>query len=429
MVHMTAATAPHAGNAHKAFLHQKKKRKWKLKLIAFCMALLLMFMISTNPAAVEAPSPTPDEVNAARGLFERVSKAGDIPGDQPVQASWSELKSVAALGGRAAGLRRIELDRLTDRLRVVASVPLPLGLWSNVQLFVAADENRAPRLAGKIGRVPVPSFIAHGAFAIGRTILGWRGATIPPLNKIIHSLSLNEQGVLAVVDLPKESRLFAALSGLRPSSVDAERVADRYCTLVALQNSNPSSRFADQVNRAFANGDGSVSDNRSSFVALAMVAASTKVGQLAGGAQAIVDKCGIVVGEVTLLGRADLAKHWSISAALTSSFGSNASIAMGTWKEISDSGKGGSGFSLVDLSADRSGTFAAERAADSATSQDVQRWLATASETEILPVSALALREGMTEAEFKARFASTDSTAYAATVARIDETLAKVTKP
>ncbi len=426
---MTSASSTPTGNAHMAFAHRRPKRKWKVKLLlATCLSLPVL-MISTQPWAPEAPSPTAAEVNAAKALFERVSKAGDLPGDQPVQASWAELRSVAIMGGRAGGIRRVELDRAGSRGLVTASIALPLGLWSNVQLNAEADENKALRVSGRIGRVPVPAFLTRAAFGAARMILGWRGATVPPLEKIIHSVYLNDQGILAVVDLPKESKLFSALSGLRPSGVDAARVADHYCKLVSLQNANPSFDLAQQIRRAFTAGDGTVVDNRSAFVALAMLTASTKVGQLAGGAEAIVAKCDTAVGEITLLGRADLAKHWTISAALTSAFGPDASIAMGTWKEISDSGQGGSGFSLVDLSADRSGTFMAQRASDGSTALALQRKLAHAEEATLLPVSALAFAEGMSEAEFQKRFASTDSAAYAATVARIDETLSSVMQP
>jgi hypothetical protein len=125
-----------------------------------------------------------------------------------------------------------------------------------------------------------------------------------------------------------------------------------------------------------------------------------------------------------LLGREDLAKHWAVSAALTATFGEDASIAVGTWKEISDSGQGGSGFSLVDLAADRAGIFAARRASDDSLALAQQQKLANAREADILPISAIAEREGMSEAEFKARYASTDSAAYAETVRRIDATLA-----
>ena len=139
-------------------------------------------------------------------------------------------------------------------------------------------------------------------------------------------------------------------------------------------------------------------------------------------------RCGSSAAKYELLGRDDLAKHWAVSAALTSTYGAQASLSMGTWKEISDSGAGGSGFSLVDLAADRSGTFSAARGSEEESAAAVQTWLSVAGPEELLPVSALALAEGMTEAEFQSRFASTDSAEFAATVQRIDATLAVLSR-
>jgi hypothetical protein len=79
---------------------------------------------------------------------------------------------------------------------------------------------------------------------------------------------------------------------------------------------------------------------------------------------------------------------------------------------------------LVDLSADRAGTFAAHRASDDDLARRQQQKLANAQANDILPLAALAQTEGMSEAEFRAKYASTDSVAYAETVRRIDATLA-----
>jgi diketogulonate reductase-like aldo/keto reductase len=65
---------------------------------------------------------------------------------------------------------------------------------------------------------------------------------------------------------------------------------------------------------------------------------------------------------------------------------------LGTWKEVSDSGAGGSGFSLVDLAADRSGTFSALHGTEEDHAGSVREWLAGVSQAEqlgVLPYSPL----------------------------------------
>jgi uncharacterized protein YfiM (DUF2279 family) len=414
------------GNAHLAFAKPTQKRRWRLKLFLFALALLVALSVSRSPSVPETPTPTSADVRSARMTFDHISQVGAQPGFRPVFVSWKQSQTAVQLAARAGGLRRLRVERLGGTAHVEGSIKLGLGFWANVHLFVEPDAGGKARVSGRIGRVPIPSVLAHGAIGVARLILKLRGAKVPPLDAMIAGLKLSDQGINAKLNLPTQTKLFAALGGLQPGGIDQERVALTYCRLVKEQKEAPSLDFAEHVRRGFAGGDGSVADNRSRFVALGMLTASPKLGQLAGGTQALVARCGIAESNALLLGRPDLAKHWAVSAALTAAFGEDASIAVGTWKEISDSGQGGSGFSLVDLSADRAGIFAAKHASDEAGAAAEQKRLATAQEADILPISAIAEKEGMSEAEFQGRYASTDSALYAATIRRIDGALAGV---
>jgi hypothetical protein len=420
----TPISVQRQGSSHPALAHPKKKRRWRVKLLMLLLALLGALMLSRSPLVPESAPPTSADVRTARDLFDQITLSSNVPGRHPFDIGWSEIRTVTQLSGRAAGFRRVSIEKLGNSAHVISSVPLALGFWANAHLFVEPDTAGNPRVSGKVGRVPIPAFLVRGAIWLTRFVLRARGAYVPPLEDMVARLRFSDRGVHANLDLPAQTKLFAALGGLRSNGISKEQVALTYCRLVAEQKTIQSFDFAEQVRRAFVGGNGSVVDNRSRFVALAMITASTKLGQLAGGTQAIVARCGAIGGGIMLLGREDLAKHWSVSAALTATFGEDASIAVGTWKEISDSGQGGTGFSLIDLAADRAGVFAARRASDDSLALAQQQKLAKAVEADILPISAIAEREGMSEAEFQGRYASTDSAAYAETVRRIDTTLA-----
>jgi hypothetical protein len=60
---------------------------------------------------------------------------------------------------------------------------------------------------------------------------------------------------------------------------------------------------------------------------------------------------------ITLMGRNDLARHFWVSAALATLSDEHRSMTVGIGKELMDSTAGGSGFSFVDLMADRAGTL------------------------------------------------------------------------
>jgi len=409
----------------------KARWGWLRTTVVTILGLVLVLMLLTlsrSPATAVSRPPSSEEVDSARRVYGRVRLAQVQPGPHRIDATWAELSAVAELGGRALGIERMALDRDGNRGRVNSSVPLPLGFWFNGRAYLQADDAKNLRISGMIGHLPIPGFVAHAFIGLSRQVVIMRGAEMPPLAQMVSGFSVGEKGLSAMVDMPTKSRFFSAMSALRSGSIDPERVEMRYCQLVKQQKAEPNSDFAMQVSRVFSGADGSVADNRAAFVALSMLVAETDVGSLPNGPAAIIKRCGRLKGNVQLLGRDDLPKHWSVSAALTSTFGSQASISIGTWKEVSDSGAGGSGFSLVDLAADRSGTFSALHGTEDDQAGSVRAWLAGVNQADLLPVSALALAEGMTEAEFNSRYMSTDSDEFALSVKRIDDTLAVLSR-
>jgi hypothetical protein len=171
-------------------------------------------------------------------------------------------------------------------------------------------------------------------------------------------------------------------------------------------------------------GDDAVESNRARLAALAVYTAGGTAARVAPETYRRAEACGPAPRPALLLGRADLAKHWALSAALAVTAGDDVGLAMGEWKELADSRPDGSGFSFVDLAADRSGIATGRRALDPAAAPELARRLAQARSEDLLPVRALALAEGMTEADFVQRFRDLDSEAYTAVIARIDAALA-----
>jgi hypothetical protein len=119
--------------------------------------------------------------------------------------------------------------------------------------------------------------------------------------------------------------------------------------------------------------------------------------------------------------RIDLAQHFIASAAITASMNNQVSIAVGEEKELSDA-QGGSGFSFVDLAADKAGTRFAEMATSSPESaRKLQKKLSEIKDyTDFMPDPS-DLPEHMDDAEFKQRFESVDSEAYQELSRQIDQ--------
>ncbi|MEO7190898.1 MAG: hypothetical protein ABI051_07560 [Vicinamibacterales bacterium] len=128
---------------------------------------------------------------------------------------------------------------------------------------------------------------------------------------------------------------------------------------------------------------------------------------------------------VTLLGRDDLAKHFTISAAISAAAGMPLAVWIGLYKEVDDARSGGSGFSFVDLTADRAGTMFGQLAgATPASARKLHTRLRLGLvEADMMP-SVATLPEALSSAELERRFGGTKGAAYEQLVAEIDRRVA-----
>ena len=128
---------------------------------------------------------------------------------------------------------------------------------------------------------------------------------------------------------------------------------------------------------------------------------------------------------VELSGRKDLRQHFIVSAALQLLSDSGLGNAVGEFKELLDSIRGGSGFSFVDLAADRAGIRFAEMALDQQGGS-----LRLQQRVQLVPLESLyfpdlsGLYENIPQLEFEALYGDIYSKAYLAVVADIDKRIA-----
>lgn len=133
---------------------------------------------------------------------------------------------------------------------------------------------------------------------------------------------------------------------------------------------------------------------------------------------------GVKAPRVTLARRPDLQQHFIYSAAIQLLTSHNVSNTVGEAKELLDSIKGGSGFSFVDLLADRAGVrFARLATASPESAAAVQQFFQQdREEAEIFPSKAR-LPEGLSQQLFEQRYQSVDSAVYQQMVQEIDRRL------
>ncbi|QBQ55257.1 hypothetical protein [Nitrosococcus wardiae] len=126
-------------------------------------------------------------------------------------------------------------------------------------------------------------------------------------------------------------------------------------------------------------------------------------------------------GRVHLANRRDLMLHFILSAALKIAADKGMAMAIGELKELLDAASGGSGYSFVDLAADRAGIRFAEQATDpSGGAEQLQKQLAGNTDEGVFFPKIAGLPEGLTKQQFTDQFPTVESPAYQAMVEEID---------
>ena len=299
---------------------------------------------------------------------------------------------------------------------VYASLESPLGWsghWVNVEVGWKQEGNLAEIDRLRIGRVPLPGWIAEPLVV---AMLKWRGYAPDTqiLSEVIRHVDLRPGRLLVFYAWQQDTseRLLGVLVPLQ-EQVRLRIYSDALVALVAKQADVSTVSITKLLpplfelarERSEAGGD-AAAENRAAILALAFYANQLGLETIVPAARSWPHAKPLVV---TLAGRKDLPLHYLISAALASTSGTSLADAVGLYKEVADS-RGGSGFSFNDLAADRAGTRFGERAVREADKLQSQM-LAGLEESGLLPDIA-DLPESMQAREFTQRFGGVGGDAY-----------------
>lgn len=395
-------------------------------LAALSLVLLLgLLVFSTAPIVDRHRKPTGQDIDAAHALLEQVKAAQAVGTSAHLRLTTSQVAALAILTGEASGVERVKAGVEGDLFVGRASLPVFGGLWINTAVSVTGTHDGFPTAALSLGRLVLPKIASRWLAEFSRWMLMRKGVGLPPLDDLIPFLSVGGGALTANLALPPGSDLITRLIGTAAASVDEGRVVHIYCRLARAHEAIPDPQLVSLVEGAFqgATGTDVVEYNRAAFVALSFYVVGDEAFSLAPSAAAKVARCAPPHANVLLRGRRDLAKHWAYSAALTAAFGERAAGNLGEWKELHDSNPKGSGFSFVDLAADRSGLYVARRALDPKSASPTAHALRSVSEQELLPVVLTQAPEGLSDADFITRFGGLGQKQYRDSVAWIDQHL------
>lgn len=412
---------------------------WRKRIGMAALGTLLLTLVAgfiltdASPLVADPPPPTAAQVETARIAARQFKSVDARRGRTAVRFDTAQMDALGIMASSAFDPDGLRIVSRKGMVSVVGSHHLPLGRWLNVTIVTRGGGSGFPPVRITIGSASFSPWASRWIIRAARRAVILRGAEIPPLDQLVRRVQVRPDAVAAFVTLPADLGLGAQL----PSDevrASARLVGQVYCRLAKVQAAKPSTDFIVHVRRAFAMPVGAVATpvaNRAAIVALAMLTVDPRVGELVDLPPATLARCHVAPTDTVLNGRIDLPKHWVLSAALAATTGTRFSQAIGEWKELADGAARAphlapgdpSGFSFLDLAADRSGFLIAGLAVDPLTAPRTAAAMTRASADDLLPPPLMRLPDGMANAAFVARYGSTKDPRFLAATAQIDAIL------
>lgn len=412
------ATPPPSSGLHKAR---------KAAIIGLLLLLALGFaFFSLAPSVDSRTRPTAGDVAVARDLLHQVSASRERGDITRLSLDARQIDALAGLAAETSGVRRIEAQVADGLFSGRASLPVPGGLWLNLAAEAAGAHDGFPAIRLRIGRIALPPAMSRWLADLSRWLLLQKGVDLPELDELVRHFAVADGTVVAELALPRRADLIERAVRGAGVRVDDRLVARIYCRLADPATPGTEPQLAPLVRLAFhdAGGPDIIAYNRAALVALALYVVGEQAHPLSPAAVENSRGCPPPATHVLLQQRADLAKHWAFSSALAAMLGEETATNLGEWKELHDSLPSGSGFSFVDLAANRSGMRIARQALDPKSAEATARALQAVSDADLLPPALTQAPEGLDEIEFAGRFGNRDERRYREAVSRIDRHLA-----
>lgn len=445
----------------------RPRLRWTLLLrLAAALLLIIAALAISGSPSVQAPAPpSPANIDLARVVLKQLAGEGRAPGARlDITLSQAELDGLSALVNQvlapmrvearleqpqsppvapkpakaaapaksAAAIKRQPKDMPPPELVARLSRKLPLGAWLNIEARAASvpGGKGLPVVRVKIGRVPLPTWLSRLVMRRMWLMVLGDDKDPPSLDESLPLVQIGAKHARAVLIHPGRNAAYSGLSRFGGINPDPRWLATSYCALTRHPDADLAIivRYAWRLPRPVRLKPDE--QNRALMIAIAMRTLPEYRDRLAGDALLLVSRCRTPPESmITLAGRNDLAKHWTMSAALSASLGGKIAQSLGVWKELSDSLTGGSGFSFVDIAADRSGERFANAATDPQLARFIQTRLAAVTDPQLLAPEALDKPEGLDAEMFERVYDNVESAEYKAAVAAIDTLLDNVGVP
>lgn len=400
----------------------------------------VFFALEEKPAVVNIQIPGSDDALRTRQFIKKILRDLLNRSDQAllISATEKDLSGLFAFGHRSISRLKGRADISPEYFELAATIRIPqnpLGNYLNFTLVLPPSKSGFVINRATIGRVAFPDSVVR--FLLGiilQLVIGESDGD--RLLNAIDSVTLSDGKIaLQLKPIPNLKQLVQRIRkriGLVRDEValmgDPDAIRPYYKKIMTLSESlsdNDTVSLSYYIGPLFTlaqlRGGDPVVENRSAILAAGIYFGSWRVEQMIGKVRTeqmkVHPRKTIGVG---LSSREDLRLHFIISSALQIAADQGITNVIGEFKELLDAGKGGSGFSFVDLAADRAGVRFAQAATGKASALRFQAHLANDSGEDQFFPDITGLPEGLTQEVFERYFGNLESERYRTLVSSVD---------
>lgn len=414
-----------------------------LALVLVAIVLTGWLLLDTQPLVSRSTALDASSVQNGRQLMSSInaSMENEAATQFVIQTNADELNAAFAIAARTLPGFQGETQLQSDGLSVLMTMPWQFGgtsYYVNATIHIETAQGPLQLKQVQVGRVTLP-----GRFALN--LLSWvadeawgQGSGAQLLAKV-RSVSVHDQELTVELEKPQGFgvsslkqqgvALYRKLTGadsLKQDIEDYYQLAEQFSRQQQESSLVPYLqlvfREAQRRSQAATDPERAVIENTAAIYGLAQLLGGKNLQLMVNEVKHEDEQASL---KVTLARRRDLQQHFVYSATLHLLTSQNMSATVGETKELIDSLQGGSGFSFVDLLADKAGVRFAKLATMSPQhAKAVQAFFSTADrqESEVFPSKAR-LPEGMPKEVFEQQYKSIDSALYQQIVAEIDRRL------
>ncbi len=412
-------------------------------IVITCAAAFVFLAIENDALVPDQPPANYQAVASGKALLKRIIQKVDSADKEFILAiSEQEFRILALLGSHTFQHLNTDIHFNPTQITFRISLQLPPNPLGNYINFISQVPQSNEGI--EIDRVQIGSMMLPGDWLLplfsflADTILQNQQATL--LLSSIHGMRIEGDTALFKVHPPRDvkTRLKQAVKTLqayRFTPGERERTVYYYGILVGIseQRYYRGTSFndylvplLDEANKRQHNSS-AVAENRAIVWALAIYFSSGVFETLVGDLVSSERRLARPPYNITLGGRTDLMQHFLYSAAIALATEQSIGIAVGEFKELLDSGNGGSGFSFADLAADRAGIrFAAEATSSEKLARQLQQSLVLHNNEEVFFPDISGLAEGLDEGTFQRQYGHTKSDSYLQLIELIDQRIARL---